>query len=673
MKNEKNITKERMMELIKEINKHDELYDKAQQIISDSEYDDLYFELMDIEMAHPEWVIEDSPTQKITSVLVEGLTPYIHKKPMLSLDKTKVKEGVYRLLDFNEELIGQYKLDGLTIVITYEQGKLALAVTRGSNGIKGEIVTHTVSTIKNLPKRINFKEKLVLRAEVVIPYAEFDKANTDGKYSNCRNLASGTVRQLDSQVAASRGLKAIIFDVIEGLEGRFEKDSDQIEFIKSLGFEYVETTIFNHLDKDKATQSISKYIDHIEKTLRSKLEFMIDGIVFKVNNLSKRDALGQTSKYPKWAIAFKFKSMDENTVINNVIHQIGKTGVITPVAILDKIEIDNVSVERATLHNYKYIKDLDIKLGDTVTVIRANDVIPKVTKVYPDLRKGSESEIKTPSVCPVCGTPTLFKGEYLYCPNGACKGRDLAKVIHYASKDGMNISGFGKKGIELFIEKGLITSVLDIYSIPSKKEIICNLEHYGEKKFNNLIKSIEASKSNSQAQLLYALAIELVGHTASKNIIKKYTSVQSLMDRQKAGTLKDDLLAIDGIGEAIATNMTNYFSNAHNLTFLEALKKCGVQLDVDKSISSSNTPAATSEKLKGLIFVATGSFEHYQNREAINEAIEINGGKAGKSVSSKTNYLINNDILSKSGKNKKALELGIPIISEEEFIKMITE
>lgn len=664
--------KDQIQRLSDEILKHDALYDAGQPILSDSSYDELYFMLVDLENNHPEYKSESSPTQKIVSILVDGLKKEIHKTPILSLDKRKDPNDVIsffdKLLKKEDLLVAQQKLDGLTVILTYENGKLVKAVTRGGGGVEGENVTHTVQTIRNVPKFVNHKDFLELRAEVIIPYKAFEEANESGEYSNPRNLASGTIRQLDSNVAAGRGLKAIVFELVSGGPS-FNSDIERIKWVQSLGFEFVETHCFKY--DDSFETSIKDFIKKYETETRQTLEHMIDGLVFKIDNIKQRESLGSTGKHPRWALAFKFKSLDEVSKILDVTHQVGKTGIITPVAELSPVEIDGVTIRRATLHNYSIVKKRDIKVGDSVVVIRANDVIPKVEKSLKELRDGSEKDILMPETCPSCGAKTALKGEYLVCQGLNCVPQLKGKIVHFASKEAMDIAGLGDKTVDLFIEKGLLTSLLDVYKLVDHKNEICQMEGFKDKKVDKLIAAIEKSKTRSFKQFLNALSIELVGDTLSKILIKHFKNIDELMDLAKEGKLKESLLKIDGVGEIIANNMDEFFNDAKNIELINNLKSFGVQTGSYAEEEELETEEIADSKIKGLTFVVTGDVFEFENRKALQVKIESLGGKVTGSVTKKTNYLINNDKTSDSNKNKKAKELGIEIISEQDFLNLI--
>lgn len=652
----------RIIFLREEISKHDKLYDENRPIITDSEYDELYLELEKLEKEHPEYYDANSPTQRIVTTIVESLEKVQHRKPMLSQQKiTTEKEVVDFVNKYNSDILVQEKLDGITIVIAYENGRMVEAVSRG-DGYIGENLFHNVKHFANLPKVIPFKNRLELRAEAVLPFADFEKINVDGKYSNPRNLVSGSLRQLDSSNVAGKGFKAIVFDLVYAEGETFNEDRERLEFLKGQGFETVTTKIFNSSELD----SIKEYIKEYEHNIRKTLPHMIDGIVLKVDSLTLREELGYTSKYPRWACAYKFKSMDATTKLIGITDQVGKTGQITPVAELETVNIDGVNISRATLHNYSNIKNKDIRIGDTVVVARANDVIPQIAQSLKDLRNGSEMVKTYPEKCPICGAITEFDGENLYCTGINCTPQIEGKIKHFASRNAMNIDGLGEKTVEEFYEKKIIESVVDIYNLVDKKDEICSLPGYGEKKFNKIIKGIEESKNRELHNLIYGLSIKNIGESASKDLANEFKSMEAILEASKdRETFKNRLLTINDFGEKMSDSVIDFFENESNLKVVKQLLSYGLNSTIALNTTVDN------KKLDGKIFVVTGDVNHFKNRKELQSRIEELGGKVTGSVSKNTDYLINNDIESNSSKNKKAKELNVPIISEEEFLILI--
>lgn len=652
--------------LISEITRHDELYEAGVPEIGDGEYDDLYFELLSIERKNPNEINPNSPSQKVNTSMVDGLEKKEHSTPMLSQSKIKTREEVKKFVceDVKGDIIAEEKLDGLTIVLEYEGGRLSCATTRG-NGYVGEIVTHNLKTFKNVPKVISFKKSLKLRAEAMVPFAEFLRINVDGTYSNPRNLASGTVRQLDSKICAERNMIAKVFEVVEAEGMTFENDKDAMDWVKSLGFDMVHYEVFKR--DENILDNIIKFIENYETSKRATLEYMIDGLVFKSIDYKEREELGYTSKWPRWATAFKFKAQEATSVLRSVDWQVGKTGKVTPVGNFDKVNIE-VDVERATLNNLDMIKAMGIKIGDYITVIRSNDVIPKITNVIKSKRDGSEKDIEIPTICPICGAKLEINGPDLYCTGTDCQAQIERKLINYASRNAMDIKTLGKETVSLFYEKGFLTKIEDIYTLEVHKKEICELEGFGEKKYNNLIKGIEESKNKDLINLLIALSIPLVADTTAKNIAKYFGDIDNIISKTSdKDNFFEECKNIEDFGPEKTSSLYAYFTSKENINLINFLKSKGIS-------TKANIKATTENNfITGKIFVITGDLETFSNRKALKIYIEEHGGKVSGSVSSKTSYLINNDITSTSGKNKDAKSLGVPIISEADFIRLSNE
>ena len=647
--------------LIKEITRHDELYEAGYPEISDGEYDDLYFELLTIEKENPTEINPNSPSQKVNTSLVDSLEKKTHSTPMLSQSKIKTREEVKEFVnDMKGSIIGEEKLDGLTIVLEYDGGRLSCATTRG-NGYVGEIVTHNLKTFKNVPKVIPFKKHLELRAEALVPFAEFIRININGEYSNPRNLASGTVRQLDSKICAGRKMIAKVFDLVVAEGMTFDNDVQAMEWIKSLGFETVYYEVFERTED--IVERIISFIDNYENSKRKTLEYMIDGLVFKTVDYKEREKLGYTSKWPRWATAFKFKSQEATSILRKVDWQVGKTGKVTPVGIFDKINID-VDVERATLNNFNMIKEMGLKIGDSITVIRSNDVIPKITNVIKSKRNGSEKDIEIPTTCPCCGSKLEIIGPDLFCVGANCQAQIERKIINFASRNAMNIKALGKETVSLFYKEGFLTKVEDIYTLSNYKDEICNLEGFGEKKYQNIIDNVELSKSKDLVNLLIALSIPLVADTTAKNIAKYFKDIDTIISKTKdKDSFIEECKNIEDFGDEKSLSLYEFFTNKRNLELIKFLKDKGICTKADI------VETTTNDFITGKIFVITGDLETFANRNALKSYIEEHGGKVSGSVSKKTNYLINNDINSTSGKNKDAKALGVEIITEATFIE----
>lgn len=649
--------------LRKEISKHDILYSKNQPIITDTEYDNLYMELEKLERENPEFYSADSPTQKIVTAIVDSLEKVEHRKPMLSQQKiTTEKEVIDFLLKNKSDVLVEEKLDGITIVLTYENGRMIEAVSRG-DGYIGENLLHNVIHLVNLPKIIPYKNRLEIRAEAILPFKDFEKMNVDGKYSNPRNLVSGSLRQLNSENVKGKGFKAIIFDLIFIENISFKNDTERLDFLKNQGFEIVTTKIFN-LDQ---VGDLLNFIKSYENNIRKNLSYMIDGLVLKINNLTLRKELGYTSKHPRWACAYKFESVDATTKLIGITDQVGKTGQITPVAEIETINIEGVNISRATLHNYKNIKNKDIRIGDTVIVTRANDVIPQIIQSVKDLRNGSEMIKEYPQKCPICNSITEFDGTHLYCTGVSCTPQLEGKLKHFASRDAMNIDGLGEKTVEEFFERGIIKIIPDIYKLEEKEEEICAIKGFGKKKFDRLIRGIEESKSRDLHNLIYGLSIKNIGRTASKELVNEFNSIENIIKTSKdKNKFKERLLNIKDFGEIMSDNMVNFFMNEENIEIIEELISLGINSKIQEEITEKRLLT-----LEGKVFVVTGNVFYFKNRKELQAKIESLGGKVTGSVSKNTDYLINNDIESNSSKNKRAKELNIPIVSEKYFIKSI--
>lgn len=657
--------------LRKEILYHDHLYDTGNPIISDSEYDEKYLELERLEREYPEFFSPDSPTQRITTTIVSDLKEVRHPEPMLSQQKFTTDEEVEKFvseitknyLEWSDELIYflvQEKLDGITIVVTYENGRMTQAVSRG-NGEVGEDLFHNVKHLDGLPKIIPFKGKLVVRAEAILPFEAFKKINEDGRYSNPRNLVSGSLRQLDSSKVVGKGFKAIVFDYVEAYPVfDWNSDEDRMNFLREQGFEVVHTMKFNE------SEHISYYIRDYGEKIRGMLPHMIDGMVLKVDDLNIRKRMGSTSKHPKWAAAFKFKSLDATTKLLNITDQVGKTGQITPVAELELVNIDGVNIQRASLHNYQLLAKKDIRIGDTVVVERANDVIPQVSRSIPEVRTGEEIIKETPQFCPACGSETYLDGENLYCGGLECTPQIAGKLQHYVSREAMNIDGLGEKMIQILFNKGIVTHILDLYTLEDKKDEICALEGFGEKKYEKMIAGIEESKNRPLPNVFYALSIRNTGLGSAKRISKVFHSLEDLLglaEMDKEYSIQK-LMTVEDFGEIKAESVYKFFADKHNYETIKRMIKLGINPVMEETTSEISN-------ITGKVFVITGEVHLFENRKELQEKIESLGGKISGSVSKKTDFLINNDTESNSSKNKKAKDLGIPILSEEDFLKMI--
>ena len=639
----------RMKELIEILNNASRLYYQFNTVImTDFEYDKLYDELVELE-AKTGITLSNSPTINIEPEILSSLEQVSHPAPMLSLSKTKLIDELADFLGKEEGLLS-WKLDGLTIVLTYEGGKLVSGVTRGT-GIVGEVVTENVKQFKNIPLTINYKGRLVLRGEAIITYSDFKKMNEaigegSSKYKNPRNLCSGSVRQLDSSVTAKRNVKCIIFELIEGKE--FIKKDKAFDWLSSLGFTVVEHFI---VTKDNLKDKVLEFKDRV-----ATYDIPSDGLVLTYNDVKYSDSLGSTAKFPKHSMAFKWQDETAKTILREVYWSASRTGLINPVAVFDPVELEGTIVSRASLHNISILKGLKIGLNDEILVYKANMIIPQVAE---DLTKSDD--LKIPLECPVCHHKTkIIKSndvEYLYCTNEYCIAKITKRLSLFVSRNAFNIDGISDAILTKLVDEKMVNSYSDLFHLNRYKDKIISFEGFGEKSYDNLIKSIQKAKKIKPANFIYALGIPEVGLSRAKLICKEYNN-----DFQKIRNLTfDELSKIDGIGEVIALEWENYFSNEKFALEVDNLLK-----EITFDVSSNN-----SLILEDKTFVITGSLNNYNNRDELIEVIENNGGKVLKAISSNVDYLINNDITSISSKNKDAKELNIPIISEEEFINMI--
>lgn len=644
---------ERMKELIEILTKASKAYyQEDREIMSDFEYDKLYDELNALEK-ETGIILSNSPTQKVGHQVLSSLKKIRHESPMLSLDKTKEVNALESFLGNNKGILS-YKMDGLTVVLTYKNGELIQAVTRG-NGEIGEDITHNAKFFKNIPLKISFKEELVIRGEAVISFKDFniinEKLTPEDQYKNPRNLCSGTVRQLNSEISASRNVNFIAFALVKANGQDFGDDKEsRFKWLENLGFECVER-------KNVTSANIAETVKEFEEKIPSN-RFATDGLVLTFSSVAYSQSLGTTAKFPRDSIAFKWADELAETTLINVDWNTSRTGLINPIAVFEPVELEGTTVERASLHNLSIIENLQLGLGDKITVYKANMIIPQVAE---DLTKSNNLEI--PAVCPVCGEDTeiiaLRDGKALKCPNPNCKAQRISSLEHFVSRDALNIEGFSEATIEKFIEKGFIDNYTDIFKLEKYKDEIISMEGFGEKSYTNLIAAIDKSKNVALPNFIYALGINNVGLSNAKLLCKKYNN--SLEEIRKADF--ETLISIDGFGDVIADSIVKYFGHQKNNDLIN---------DVLNYLNFTATEYNDKDlKLDNITFVVTGDVHIYKNRKELQSVIEKLGGKVTTSVSAKTNYLINNDINSSSSKNKKAKELGIPIISEEDFEKMI--
>jgi DNA ligase (NAD+) len=652
---------DRMKELVYILNKASKVYyQENNEIMSNFDYDKLYDELVELEKITGV-TMSDSPTIKVGYTLLSSLPKEKHKTKMLSLDKTK---EVIALKDWigDKEGILSWKLDGLTIVLTYNNGELVKAVTRG-NGEIGEVITNNAKVFKNIPLNISYKKELIIRGEAVIKYSDFKIINDSiidkDKYKNPRNLCSGTVRQLNNEITAKRNVNFFAFSLVEANDIDF-KDSkiNQFKWLESLGFDTVEISIVN---KNNLEDSIKTFEEKIIDN-----DFGSDGLVLTYNSISYSNSLGQTSKFPRHSIAFKWSDELKETKLINIEWSASRTGAINPIAVFEPIELEGTTVKRASLHNVSILEKLELIEGDTIEVYKANMIIPQVaknlSKVEQDDSNDSMRKISLPHKCPVCGGDVEIKQvndvKVLYCLNVDCQAKKIKAFTHFVGRDAMNIEGLSESTIQKFIDKGFIKTFADIYRIENHREDIVLMEGFGEKSYINLINSIEKSKKVLLPNFIYSLGIINVGLSNAKLLCKYFD-----YDFDKIiSASEEEFIEIEGYGAIIARSIEEYFSNEDNIQNIKELLEFIAFEEVE--LSNNNT-------LEGKTFVITGSLEVYSNRKELKEYIESLGGKVTGSVTSKTNYLINNNVESSSSKNKKAKELGVPIINEEDFQKLL--
>ncbi len=630
-------------------------YAEDSEIMSNFEYDRLYDELVSLEN-ETGVVLANSPTQSVGYESVDELPKERHASPMLSLDKTKDREALRDWLGDQTGLLS-WKLDGLTIVLTYEEGKLVKAVTRG-NGEVGEVVTANARTFVNLPSSISFKGSIVLRGEAVIGYSDFDLINAsiteaESKYKNPRNLCSGSVRQLNSEVTAKRRVKFFAFNLVSADGVDFDNTrAAQFEFLKEQGFDVVE---FYPVTKDDILARIEYFAKNIEQN-----DIPSDGLVLTLNDLAYAATLGRTAKFPRDSIAFKWADEIKETVLRQIEWSPSRTGLINPVAIFDPVELEGTTVSRASVHNLSIIESLQLGIGDTVTVYKANMIIPQIADNL--TRSGG---LKIPATCPACGGHTEVANDNgtktLICTNKNCSAKMIKSFTLFVSRDAMQIDGMSEATLEKFIGCGMIHEYADIYRLEDFKDRICEMEGFGIKSYDNLMDSIEKSRDTDLVRVIYSLGIPNVGLSNAKVLCKFFDHDLSRIRNASM----EELSAIEGVGNVIAKSITGYFANPVNAARVDSLLS---YLRIKKPEASEN-----AAKLAGLTFVITGSLNNFSSRGELKDIIESMGGKVAGSVSGNTTCLINNDFASSSSKNKKAKELGVRIIPEDDFIKEYLE
>lgn len=641
-----------MNNLIEQLKKASEAYYKYDKpILTDQQYDELYDQLEQLEK-QTGIILAGSPTQKVQGYLLDGFQKVQHSKPMLSAAKTKDINEIKKFIG-NNDWYCSGKLDGATLVVIFEDGKFTRGITRG-NGTTGEDVTDACRFIKNLPMQIPYKDRLELRGECVMSWDEFNRINDDSaeKYSHPRNLAAGTLRQLDLNVVKQRELSFVVFECVTKI-----KDSklQALYFVHDLGFE----TVKRMGDDVGTVEEVAAFMTRLVKDDK----YPYDGLIFEIDSNSISDSLGRTGHHENCRMALKWEDDLVETILRDVEWDTSKSGAINPVAVFDEVDLGGALTSRATLHNLTYIKNLELGIGDTIQVLRVNLVIPRV---HDNLTRSNTLEI--PSVCPVCGAPTEVRkdndSEVLYCTNPNCSGRLLGKLKHFVSRKAMNIDGLSEETLKKFIKLGWLETFMDIYELSKHYNQIVNLDGFGAKSADKLMKALNESRQNVKLpNFITALSIPGVGGGQAKAICRKYSTWEDfILAKDDPGSYQ----SIEGIGEVVDRNIRQWFKEEGNLADANAVASI-VHFQGAMNEPEGNFP------LLDKVFVVTGKVLHHKNRDEIKEKIETLGGKVSGSVSKNTTYLINNDVTSTSGKNKKAQELGIPVISEKEFLEMIGE
>ena len=628
-------------------------YQESREIMSNFEYDKLYDELLALE-AETGVVMAGSPTQKVGYEILSELPKEAHEAPMLSLDKTKEVRVLQEWLGDQEALLS-WKLDGLTIVLTYEGGELVKAVTRG-NGEIGEVITNNARVFANVPLRIAYKGQLILRGEAVIRYSDFYQINeeiedVDAKYKNPRNLCSGSVRQLNNQITAQRNVNFVAFMLVRADGVDFHNSRrEQFEWLKTQGFEVVEYRMVKRASLPENVQYFSQKI--------ADYDIPSDGLVLLLDDIAYGDSLGRTAKFPRNSIAFKWEDEIRETHLLEIEWSASRTGLINPVAIFDPVELEGTTVSRASVHNLSIMEGLQLGIGDTITVYKANMIIPQIAE---NLTRSGKMEI--PKICPVCGGATEIRQmndvKSLYCTNPDCQAKKIKSFSLLVSRDALNIDGLSEMTLEKFIGSGLIHTYADIFHLDRHRETIVEMEGFGEKSYEKLTTAIRQASHTTLPRVIYGLGIAGIGLANAKMLCRQFDFDFEKMRHAS----EEELTAVDGIGTVLADAWISYFESEKNNRLVDDLL---AELTIEQESTSAETAI-----FAGMTFVITGSVTHFANRKELQSVIEARGGKATGSVTSKTTYLINNDVTSNSSKNKRAKELGIPILSEEDFLKLL--
>ncbi len=644
-------TMERIKYLVDTLNKASRAYyAEDREIMSNREYDALYDELQSLEQ-ETGIVLTNSPTVNVGFEAVDELPKEQHESPMLSLGKTKSREELRDWLQGKAAILS-WKLDGLTIVLTYRDGKLAKAVTRG-NGEIGEVVTNNARTFQNIPLSIPFKDELVLRGEAVITYSDFEQVNAEitdekSKYKNPRNLCSGSVRQLNNEITAKRNVRFYAFSLVSAGETDFHNSrEEQFRFLEKQGFEVVEHYLVTEADILDRIEFFEKKIQHFD--------IPSDGLVLTYEDIAYGQSLGRTAKFPRHSIAFKWADELRETTLEEIEWSASRTGLINPVAIFEPVELEGTTVSRASVHNISILRSLKLGIGDKITVYKANMIIPQIAE-----NLTCSDNVEIPAVCPVCGGATEIRQvnevQSLYCTNEKCAAKRIKSFTLFVSRDAMNIDGLSEATLEKLIDMGFIHEYADLYHLDRYQDRIVELEGFGEKSYQNLIASIEASRKTILSRVIYGLGIANIG-VANAKMLCRYFSYD--LERMRSADV-ETLSAIEGIGDVIASAFVDYMKDADNQQKIDHLMP---ELTLEVPVVEEG-----SQTMQGLNFVITGSLNHFGNRSDLKDLIEDRGGKVTGSVTGKTTALINNDVTSTSSKNKKAKELGVPILSEEDFL-----
>lgn len=630
-------------------------YQESREIMSNFEYDKLYDELVSLEK-ETGIVFANSPTQNVGYEVVSALPKERHEKPMLSLNKTKSVEELADWLGGQTGLLS-WKMDGLTIVLTYQNGTLVKAVTRG-NGEIGEVITANAKAFVNVPLNISYQGELILRGEAIIRYSDFEKINeqiedVDAKYKNPRNLCSGSVRQLNSEITAQRQVHFYAFSLVKA-DGIDFKNSrkEQFEWLKTQGFEVVE---YHEVTKETLPETVKMYSEAIAEN-----DTPSDGLVLLYDDIAYGQSLGRTAKFPRDSIAFKWADEIQETKLLYIEWSASRTGLINPVAVFEPVELEGTTVSRASVHNIGIMEALELGAGDRITVYKANMIIPQIAD---NLTRSGVRDI--PEVCPVCGGQTEVRQindvKSLYCTNPDCQAKKIKSFTLFTSRDALNIAGLSEATLEKFIGVGMIHEYADIFHLDRHQEEIVEMDGFGQKSYDNLIAAAEKASHTTLPRMVYGLGVAGIGLANAKMICRHF---KNDFEAMRHATV-EELVEIDGIGEVLAQAWTAFFSDGKNNAIVDHLLA-----ELTFEVGDEESSEDADEAFAGMNFVITGSLEHFKNRKELQELIERRGGKVTGSVTSKTNYLINNDVASSSSKNKKARELGVPILSEEEFLKL---